>query len=184
MNPHHRPGAPHETSAERAASGKDGAPPRSRYDRDVSRMDDPNVAQGRTELPRIVAEGPPALVPAGGSFEGQVALVGDTRIEGHVKGSVRGRGQVLIGAAARVDGPLECDALDCRGAIRGPIRASERVRLRAGARIDGDVETPALEVSDSVVWNGHAKVGPARLAKSSEVRVDSGPESNSASSNG
>jgi len=101
-----------------------------------------------------------ALIPRGGGFDGQVAIVGPTRIEGSVRGSLRGGGDLFIGDQARVEGRVECDALECRGEIVGPVSARTRARFGAGARLDGDLECPSVAFDEDAVWNGRASVGP------------------------
>lgn len=99
-----------------------------------------------------------ALVPAGGVFEGRVAVQGDTRIEGTVRGAVRGHGRLELGPEARIEGRVECAELRSQGAIVGPILAHERVWLGAGATVDGDLEAPRLAVEDGARWTGDARV--------------------------
>jgi len=129
-----------------------------------------------SDLPRMVAPGlstPPArcaLVPDGGVFEGQVALVGETRIDGCVRGRVRGEGRLLLGPRGRIEGLLECDEVDSEGAIQGPIHARRQLRLGPSARLDGDVETPRLEVCPTAIWNGFARVGSRPTEVPSELR--------------
>lgn len=101
------------------------------------------------------------LVPYGGVFEGQVAIVGPTRIEGRVRGSVRGHGDLLIGNAARIEGRIECDALESDGEIQGPVAVRTRARFGPGARLDGDLEAPIVAFDEEAVWNGRAIVGDA-----------------------
>ena len=50
----------------------------------------------------------PALVPENGRFEGQIAVVGETRIEGAVQGSLRGPGTLHLGESAHVEGIIDC----------------------------------------------------------------------------
>ncbi len=99
------------------------------------------------------------LVPAGGSFEGQVAVVGRTRIAGSVGGSVKGPGTLVLDAGARVEGIIDCEIVDCRGEILGPVVARTRAKLAGRARFEGDLEAPVVEVDDDAVWIGEARVG-------------------------
>lgn len=100
-----------------------------------------------------------ALVPQGGAFDGQVAIVGPTRIEGRVRGSVRGRGDLRVGADARIEGRVECDALESDGEIQGPVAVRTRARFGPGARLDGDLEAPIVAFDEDAIWNGRAVVG-------------------------
>jgi len=101
----------------------------------------------------------PALVPRDGRFEGQIAVVGETRIDGAVQGSLRGPGSLVLGTTSQVEGLIDCERVEACGAVLGPIRAVSQARLGPGARIEGDVEAPALEVADDAIWNGRARIG-------------------------
>ena len=99
------------------------------------------------------------LIPADGVFEGQVSVQGETRIEGIVRGSLRGTGRLDLGPNARVEGEIECEEVRSEGAIVGPVVAHYRAELRPGSSLEGDVSSPRLTVADSAVWNGRARVG-------------------------
>ena len=98
------------------------------------------------------------LVPPKGSFEGQVAILGRTRVEGCVRGSLRGPGELVLGPEARIEGIIEVDAVSSRGTILGPVVARIRARFGDGARFEGDLDAPRVEVDGDVVWNGVARV--------------------------
>jgi cytoskeletal protein CcmA (bactofilin family) len=100
-----------------------------------------------------------ALIPAGGSFEGQVALQGETRVEGAVRGSLRGSGELVLGPDARIEGIVECDVVSSSGAIIGPVAARVGAHFADGAYFDGDLEAPSVEIEGDVIWNGVARVG-------------------------
>ena len=102
---------------------------------------------------------PFALVPRGGSFEGQVAVVGPTWIEGRVRGSLRGSGELHLGSQARVEGRVECEALESEGEIVGPVVVRTRARFGAGARLDGDLQVPVMVFDEDAILNGRARIG-------------------------
>jgi cytoskeletal protein CcmA (bactofilin family) len=129
-------------------------------ERDLAASDPDPDASGASSGARVSSwDG--ALVPRGGSFEGQVAIVGPTRIEGHVRGSLRGVGDLRIGSEARVEGRVECDALESDGEIVGPVSVRTRARFGPGARLDGDLQAPIVSLDEDAVWNGRALVGGA-----------------------
>ena len=101
----------------------------------------------------------PPLVPAEGYFEGQVAVVGDTRISGSVQGSLRGPGHLMIDSGAHVDGVIDCDSLTASGRITGLIQARRHVKLSEGAHLEGDINAPSINMTDDAIWNGKARIG-------------------------
>ena len=116
---------------------------------------------GQFDLQHVVAGGSSLvpLVPADGVFEGQIAILGETRIDGTVRGTLRGNGRLALGPAGRIEGIIECEEVRSQGAIVGPVVAHCSVHLGPGAVMDGDLDTPRVEVSDSAIWNGVARVG-------------------------
>jgi len=120
----------------------------------------PRSAAGPNATART-ALAPVALVPAGGVFEGEIAVIGHTRVEGRVVGSLRGPGVLELGPGAVVEGEIECGEVRSEGAIHGSVRARDRLALAAGARLEGDLDAPRVEVADHAVWNGVARVGGA-----------------------
>lgn len=125
-----------------------------------------DAVSGRSGVPLAEDD---VLVPSGGAFEGQVAITGPTRIEGSVRGSLRGAGDLIVGAQGRIEGRVECESLESAGEIVGPVVVRTRARLAAGARLDGDLRAPTVSFDESAVWNGRALVG-------SETTDDSGGE--------
>lgn len=108
------------------------------------------------------------LVPAGGAFEGQVALIGPTRIDGHVHGSLRGTGELVVGPGARIEGLVDCESISSEGEILGPVSVRTKARFGPGARLDGDLQAPVVFLDDDAVWNGRATVG-SRIDSDSEA---------------
>ena len=99
------------------------------------------------------------LVPREGFFEGMVAILGRTRVEGTIRGSLRGPGELVLGPEARVEGIVECDLVSSRGVIIGPVVARIGAHFGDGAHLEGDLDAPTVEVEGDVVWNGVARVG-------------------------
>ncbi|HPG25530.1 MAG TPA: polymer-forming cytoskeletal protein [Myxococcota bacterium] len=137
------------------------------YD-DAHAHPDENAAGGGGSAPeqefgaaivRPATGGSDALVPAGGVFEGQVAVVAETRVEGVVRGSLRGPGSLILGEDAHVEGLIDCEGLASRGRIMGPVSVRRRVHLSGTARLEGDVEAQAVRIEDEAVWIGRARIG-------------------------
>ncbi len=112
----------------------------------------------RTKFPEFPAS-EEALVPDGGVFEGQVAVAGPTRIDGIVRGRLRGPGTLLIGRTGRVEGQIDCAEVVAQGVVIGPINAEQRACLDAGSHFEGDLAAPVLQVHDDAVWIGQARIG-------------------------
>lgn len=131
------------------------------FEADLPASPSDDAKESTQSLQHVVAEDVAKipLVPVGGVFEGQVAVQGQTRIEGIVRGTLRGTGRLELGPEARVEGRVECEEVCSEGAVLGPIAAHRRVELRPGSILEGDLVTPLAQVSDRAVWTGKAHVG-------------------------
>ena len=146
-------------------------------DPDAMDLESLGEAVGATEDLVSARSGVPAtqddvLVPLGGAFEGQVAITGPTRIEGSVRGSLCGPGDLVLGAHGRIEGRVECESLDSEGEIVGPVAVRTRARLAAGARLDGDLEAPTVAFDEDAIWNGRALIGAAHGCDPSDDAVE------------
>lgn len=121
-------------------------------------MSDPGARSPLESAATNHADGP-ALVPEDGVFEGQVAIVGETRIAGTVIGRLGGPGALHLSPSASIQGPIDCEVLESAGRIVGTVRARRLARLGSSAHFEGDLEAPALEVDDDAVWVGNARIG-------------------------
>lgn len=119
------------------------------------------LSAGAEALQHVVAAegGAPALVPAAGLFEGQVLVQGPTRIEGAVRGALRGPGTLAVGPGGRVEGAVQCADVHSQGLISGSIEAAGGVWLAPGSRSEGPLRAATLALDESAILNGEARVG-------------------------
>jgi cytoskeletal protein CcmA (bactofilin family) len=98
------------------------------------------------------------LIGAGTTVAGDVSFVGGLRIDGAVKGDVRGDpdrpSTLVLSEHARVDGEISVSHLVLNGTVIGPVHASEFLELHTKARVTGDVEYSAMEMHLGAVVQG------------------------------
>jgi len=76
-----------------------------------------------------------------GTVAGDINFVGGLRIDGAVKGDVRGDpdrpSTLVLSEHARVDGEISVSHLVLNGTVIGPVHASEFLELHTKARVTG-----------------------------------------------
>jgi cytoskeletal protein CcmA (bactofilin family) len=111
-----------------------------------------------------------ARAPAGsrGSFIGAgVRLVGslrcqeDVTVQGHVKGTVVGKGRVVVERGGLAEGEIEAAAIRVRGRTRGTLVGRVEVTLEAGCEHSGGLHTPSLIMEAGARVDGKVKAGPS-----------------------
>jgi cytoskeletal protein CcmA (bactofilin family) len=94
------------------------------------------------------------VIYKGTRIYGDLFCDGDIRIDGQVKGSIRGQAKVIIGKGGFVDGNIECVQAEVQGEVKGSLVVQDLLFLRGDAKMEGDVLTSHLEMEPSVKFNG------------------------------
>lgn len=89
---------------------------------------------------------------------GKLAFSDPTRLEGKLRGEIRGSALVVIGANAVVEATVEADRLVILGRVSGNVVGKSGVEIRAGGRLVGDVQTGQLVVEEGGVLEGRVSM--------------------------
>ncbi len=141
----------------------------------------PSVAvesEGEKELvehPQSVQVEIPAWTGQGGSViaeemtvEGKVYTDSPLQVRGRIKGSIAGRGSLLISGG--VEGDVQCGELQLKGAkVLGNIQAGGAVRVDAQAVVSGDVSAGELELTGKI--KGDLQIEGTAVLGSSAVLI-------------
>ncbi len=100
-----------------------------------------------------------SFVGRGAYFEGKLAFVGSVRIDGHLRGEIRGDGTLVIGETGVVEASVLVGSLILHGAASGQISAKERVEVGPRGRLDGAISTPRLAVAEGAVLTARVEMG-------------------------
>ena len=99
-----------------------------------------------------------SLVGAGTSLVGDVTFSVGLRVDGDIKGNVRGtEGQpttLVVSENARVEGEISVSHVVINGTVIGPIHSSDFLELQTRARVTGDVEYSTVEIHLGAVVQG------------------------------
>lgn len=127
------------------------------------------------ERPQSLQVEIPAWTGRGGSViaeemtvEGKVYTDSPLQIRGRIKGSVAGRGSLLISGG--VEGDVQCGELQLQGAkVLGNVQSSGAVRIDAQAVVSGDLAAGELELAGKI--KGNLQVEGTAVLGSSAVLI-------------
>ncbi|MEK6479106.1 polymer-forming cytoskeletal protein [Catalinimonas sp. 4WD22] len=108
----------------------------------------------------------------GTSVEGDLATVGNIRIDGDVKGNVTCKSKIVLGQSSYVEGTVLAQNGEIGGEIQGSIEISELLVLRPTAVIHGDIVTNKLVVESGATFNGSCRMG----VSVNEINFDDEPD--------
>jgi cytoskeletal protein CcmA (bactofilin family) len=106
-----------------------------------------------------------SLIGTGTTITGDIVSNGDVRIDGVLKGNIRGTAKILIGQDGIVEGDIEGQQADIMGRVEGRISVKELLNLRSNAIIKGDIRAGKLQIEPTVVFNGQCQMGEASVVE-------------------
>lgn len=95
-----------------------------------------------------------SMLADGCSFQGKMFLQGESRVGGHVDGSVVCDGVLTVEESAVITGDLNGVVVLFNGRIDGNLKASDLLRLSPTARVYGDLAAKRLIVEDGARIEG------------------------------
>jgi cytoskeletal protein CcmA (bactofilin family) len=103
-----------------------------------------------------------ALLNKDSEVSGKLTFSGPTRIDGRLRGEVRGGDLLVIGETGYVRGTVRATRLIVLGCVEGDVLGAEHVEVGPQGALSGRIETRALEVRQGGVLEGDVKVAAPR----------------------
>ncbi|MFZ7113186.1 MAG: polymer-forming cytoskeletal protein [Desulfatiglandales bacterium] len=94
----------------------------------------------------------------GTAFEGTLASRGGMSIDGHFKGEIRTKGDVLVGKEGMIEADMHVSSVVIRGEVHGNITADRRVEIRVPGKVFGNILAPAVVIDEGVIFEGQTKM--------------------------
>lgn len=121
------------------------------------------LAAGANEKPAGHTE---SLIAGGTVIAGDILFSGGLRIDGEVRGSIRGEmGTLVVGETGRVEGDVYVARLIVSGTVAGSVIARDVVRLLAKARVECELTYGTAEIHPGAVIEGRLVQRPVRDAE-------------------
>lgn len=99
------------------------------------------------------------LINAGTTITGDIESNGDIRIDGVLKGNLKGKAKIIIGAEGVVEGDIEGLQADIMGHVTGTIKVRELLFLHGSTKVNGDIYAGKLQIEPTAVFNGKCHMG-------------------------
>jgi len=103
-----------------------------------------------------------ALLGAETEVSGKLTFSGPARIDGRLRGEVRGSDLLVVGENGYVHGTVRAARLIVLGRVDGDVLGAEHVEIGPHGRLSGSIETRALVVHEGGILEGDVKVAAPR----------------------
>ena len=108
------------------------------------------------------------IIGTGTSIEGNVESSDNLRIEGKLKGVIKTKSKIVLGASALIEGDIFARNAEILGTVKGKIEVTDLLILGEGCKVQGDIITNKLEVRDGASFNGDCSMG----VKTKEIKLE------------
>ncbi len=108
------------------------------------------------------------IIGTGTIIEGNVESSDNLRVEGTLKGTIKTKSKIVLGASAVVEGDVYARNAEIQGKVKGKIEVTELLILGDGCKVHGDIITNKLEVRDGASFNGDCSMG----VKTKEIKLE------------
>ena len=99
------------------------------------------------------------LIGTGTTIKGDIESNGDIRIDGHLIGSLKSNGKVMIGQTGVMEGDLTCKQAEVSGVVKGTINTEELTALKATSKVEVDLNTKQLLIEVGAQFTGKRSMG-------------------------
>lgn len=119
-----------------------------------------------------------SLIGAGSTIEGDICFTGGLRIDGEVRGNVRGIGDkictLVLSELAKVEGEIDVAHVLINGTVVGPVRAADYLELMPKSKVTGDVHYKSIEMHVGAVLQGRLVHEATKQEKVVELKPATG----------
>ena len=99
------------------------------------------------------------LIGNGTTIKGDIDSNGDIRIDGHLIGSLKANGKVVIGQTGVMEGDLNCKQAEISGVVKGNITTDELTALKSTSKVEVDLTTKQLLIEVGAQFTGKCVMG-------------------------
>lgn len=101
---------------------------------------------------------PTSLVSRRTSVEGDIRGSENAQIEGHIKGTIRLDGDIVIGSGAVVEADVVGNNIIIKGTVIGNVTAREHLEIQSTGKMNGDITARSIDFKDGSSFEGRSQM--------------------------
>lgn len=99
------------------------------------------------------------------SINGDIVSEGSVRIDGKVSGSVKSKGDVIIGDNAVVDADVEASYCEISGKVNGSVHTETQLKIFRSGRLNGNITVSSFTIEEGGIFQGNCDINPDKKDK-------------------
>ena len=109
-----------------------------------------------------------AFLGEGTEFEGKLIFTGAVRLDGKFKGEILGKGTLVVGQGARIEGDIHVDSLMIGGDVRGTVEVRDRMEIDTTGKFFGSIKTNVFVIHEGGLFEGNCQMAKTTPGKPTE----------------
>jgi cytoskeletal protein CcmA (bactofilin family) len=101
-------------------------------------------------------------------IRGEVILGAAARIDGRVEGRIESAGELMVGPSGVCDCDIVGTYVIIEGVVQGDVSARERLELRSTGQICGEINAASISIAEGATFVGQCRIGPPPAAPAAE----------------
>lgn len=99
------------------------------------------------------------------SIDGDIVSEGSVRIDGKVSGSVKSKGDVIIGDHAIVNADVEANYCEISGSVIGSVHSETQLKIFKSGKLNGDITVSSFTIEEGGSFQGNCDINPDKKEK-------------------
>lgn len=108
------------------------------------------------------------VVGINSQIDGDVISEGSIRIDGKVSGSLRSKGDVIIGDHAIVHANIEADYCEISGQVTGSVHSEQQLKIFKSGNLNGDITVSSFTIEEGGIFRGNCDINPDKKERKSK----------------
>lgn len=100
------------------------------------------------------------IVGLDSSITGDIISEGSVRIDGRISGSIRSKGDVIIGDNAVVDADIEAIYCEISGKVNGSVHSDTQLKIFKSGTLRGDIIVSSFTIEEGGIFQGNCDINP------------------------
>ncbi len=96
----------------------------------------------------------------GSQLKGDLITTGDVRIDGHLQGTIKTEGRLVVGEKGVVDGQAHCKNAIIAGELKASITTTDLLTLKSTSKLSGEIIANQLAIEPGAIFSGKCNMGP------------------------
>lgn len=99
-------------------------------------------------------------IASGSTLQGDLTSTSDVRIDGHLTGSIKTEGRLVLGEGGVIEGEVACKNAIIAGELKATIITEDLLTLKSTAKLSGEIISGQLAIEPGAVFSGKCSMGP------------------------